>query len=115
MDEDDKKLYMTAKDKAFPNALNRWRCTWINHEGTLKKRKEMADMKANESSAKRKRHDDKSDQFSMLTVNDLKKRCKESNLKMSGNKEELKKRLREARGSCSSSSSSVVVGKVVGM
>ena len=70
-------------------------------------------MKANESSAKRSRRDDKNDQLSMsLSVSDLKKRCKELKLKMSGNKEELKKRLREAYGSSSSSSSSSSSGVV---
>ena len=110
LDAEEKELYKAAKEKAFPNALNQWRCTWINHKGTIKKRAEMAEKKIEQIAAKRRRGDDRGDEFSELTNEQLKKRRKQAGLTTGGNKGDLKNRLRNWKASASSSSSSHSLG-----
>ena len=106
LDVEEKELYKAAKEKAFPNVLSQWRCTLINHEGTIKKRAQMATKKIEQIAAKRKRGDDRGDEFSELTNEQLKRRCKQAGLTTGGNKGALKNRLRNWKDSASSSSSS---------
>ena len=66
----------------------------------------MATKKIEQIAAKRKRGDDRGDEFSELTNEQLKRRCKQAGLTTGGNKGALKNRLRNWKASASSSSSS---------
>ncbi len=37
----DAEMYQRAKTKVLPNAFNRWRSVWIDHDGTINQRKKI--------------------------------------------------------------------------
>lgn len=89
-------LYERAREKLLPSAFNRWRCTWINKDGTLRRRKEIARNKLKTSKSKRKHSDDIQDEYSNMKKNDLKRACicSSKRLPVGGNIATLKERLR---------------------
>ena len=90
----DKDQYQRAKTKILPRTFNRWRCVWINNKGTLEKRQAIAIETATKTSTRKRSVDTRSDEFTILTVAQLKERCKVRGFSTSGNKPQLLGRLR---------------------
>ena len=91
-DELENDQYQRAKTIILPNAFNRWRCTWINHKGTIQKRQDNMLQKVTK---KRALSSGVNDKFSQLKVTELSEACSVRNLLKSGEKPELLLRLRE--------------------
>jgi hypothetical protein len=92
----DDEQYKRAQYKILPQAFNRWKCVWINKDGTIRRRKEIAEAKLNSiASRRRKCSDEIQDEYSNMTKANLMVACRSKLLPVSGNVPILKKRLRD--------------------